>query len=126
MERKRIIKYLAVFFCLLWVVNVASNKFFWYQAIWWFDMPMHFAGGLAVSLLVSYVFYSFISKGLFSYRKIIFLILATVFIGVMWEVFEYVFNNVIGGVPWDFVDTMSDIFWDTIGSIAGAFFINNW
>jgi hypothetical protein len=126
MESKRIIKYTAIFFSLLALINILSMKFFWYQSIWWFDMPMHFVGGFTTLLLLAYLSYDRLQYDFLFYRKIILLILGAVLVGILWEVFEYVFNNIIAGVPWDIVDTSADIFWDTTGAVAALVFLRYW
>lgn len=126
MTRKRIIKYTAILFSLLAIINLLSMKFFWYQAISWFDMPMHFIGGFTTLLLLAYLFYSRLQYDFLFYRKIIFLILGAILVGFLWEVFEYVFNNIIAGIPWDMVDTSADLFWDTTGAIFALIFLRYW
>ncbi|MFA7192056.1 MAG: hypothetical protein WC089_02035 [Candidatus Paceibacterota bacterium] len=126
MTRKRIIKYTAILFSLLAIINILSMKFFWYQAIWWFDMPMHFVGGFTTLLLLTYFFYEKIQFDFLFYRKIILLIFGAILVGLLWEVFEYIFNNIIAGVPWDIVDTSADIFWDTTGAICALVFMRYW
>lgn len=126
MTSKRIIKYTAFVFSFLAIVNLLSMKFYWYQAIWWFDMPMHFLGGFAVLLVISYLFYSKLQFDFSLYRKIILLLLGAIFVGILWELFEYIFNNIIAGVPWDMIDTLSDIFWDTAGAVCAILFIRHW
>lgn len=126
MTRKRIIKYTAILFSVLAIINLLSMKFFWYQAIWWFDMPMHFIGGFTTLLLLTYIFYEKIQFDFLFYRKIILLMLGAVLVGLLWEVFEYVFNNIIAGVEWDIVDTSADLFWDTFGAFCALVFIRYW
>jgi hypothetical protein len=42
----------------MFVADLAATKFFWYYSISWFDMLMHFSGGLWVGLFFSLVFFA--------------------------------------------------------------------
>jgi len=123
-ERRSILKKLAFIIVFLALITFGALKFYWYQAIWWFDMPMHFLGGVVALLLSVYLLYSWISSKTFLKRFII-AIIAVLIIGVCWEIFEYIFNNIIAGIQFDLLDTLSDIFFDTLGAIAGFFLCYN-
>ena len=54
-----------------------------------------------------------------------FLLLGVVIIGIGWEVFEYIFNNLIGGLTFNLLDTVSDISFDIVGALVGIFLVKN-
>ncbi len=112
-SRSKILSLLAVNIILLSIVNYLARPFYWYYLIWWFDIPMHFWGGVVVLFLVLYIFYSRISR--FSKVPFLYLILSVFIVGVGWEVFEYIVNNVIAGQAFSLFDTISDICFDVAG-----------
>jgi hypothetical protein len=79
---------------------------------------MHFLGGFWIGLLYFYIFPAE-NKSFYLIFKIL---LFTLFIGIGWEVFEILFNNVIAVNPFDFSDTLSDIFFDLAGGGVSIFY----
>ena len=101
---------------VIFFINYLAMTFHWYSSIWWFDMPMHFLGGLWVGILFIWIFYG--KKLDFS---LIFKIIISVFlIGIFWEIFEIVVNNFTLADPFNLLDTISDVCFDVAG---GAFAI---
>ena len=102
-------------------------NFFWYYTIWYFDMPMHFLGGLWLSLFFiwffsltdfpRYVFYNHPDLKLFL-QTIVFVLI----VGVLWEFFEFFTNNYIGRDQFNIMDTSSDIFFDLAGGNLGFYY----
>jgi hypothetical protein len=86
-------------------------KFYWYSSIWYFDMPMHFLGGVWLGLASIYLF-SLKDDSLRSIFKIFFIVLL---VGIGWEVFEIFVNKFTIQDPFNFLDTVSDIFFDLSG-----------
>jgi len=85
-----------------WAVE---NFIFWKYV--WFDLPMHFLGGLALGVL---------AVGIINTRNVRYFILFLLLAFVGWEVFEYVF-----GVPREAnyaFDTSIDIVMDTLGALV--------
>lgn len=120
MDRKKLIKHLVFLMFFIFLTNFLAEKFHWYFSIWYFDMIMHFLGGFWVGF---FFLYTFLAKdpvlptaGLF--LKII---LSTLAIGILWEFYEY-FLNVVSFTSFDFKDTLSDIFFDLLGSFASIFY----
>jgi len=87
-----------------------------YEAIWWWDIPTHFFGGVWAGLFAAWL--------LQRYKKRFFIIQCAVMalsIGVCWEIFEYAFD--IGGSMFMSysADTIKDICMDTLGgTVAGT------
>lgn len=104
----------------IFIANFLATELYWYSLIWYFDMIMHFLGGLWVGLFFFYVF-SYIE----SVPKFLILafevLIATLVIGLLWELYEYVLN-VISLTPWDIIDTSSDVFFDLFGSFVSIFY----
>lgn len=93
-------------------------KFYWYSSIWWFDMPMHFLGGFWVGLLFLLMF----PLRNFSTKQIFEAIFGVLFIGILWEIFEIVVNDYTIQMPFNTLDTVSDICFDLAGSIFSVLY----
>ena len=113
-DRQKLLKRLSYLIILIFIFNLVAGKLYWYSSIWWFDMPMHFLGGVWVGLILIYLFRV---HGL-SNKTILGLLLGVLLVGVGWEFFEFAFVNPIAGNPFNTLDTLSDIFFDLAG---GAF-----
>ena len=106
MDRKIIFKYLSfLIFCIL-VLNLVAIKFYWYFTIRWFDMPMHFLGGLWLSSAIIWFF----RKLDLSLKSIFYTLAGVLLIGILWEVYEILINNNFAQNPFDLPDTLSDLF----------------
>ena len=55
MLRKSLLSSLGVSMCALALINLPATFFYWYSLVWWFDMSMHFLGGVAVFYLSALV-----------------------------------------------------------------------
>ena len=94
-----------------------ADKFYWYNSIWYFDIIMHFLGGVWVGLFFIYVF----SRR--SLDNLIFkVVLSVLLIGIFWEIFEFYVNNVVGRTPFNVVDTLFDIIFDFFGGLLSVLY----
>ena len=114
MDRKSLAKRLIYLIFFIFLVNFLANKLYWYSSIWYFDMLMHTLGGFWVGLLYLYVF----KPQKVSFRIVFKVILFILAIGIGWEVFEIMVNDVIARNPFNLLDTVSDIFFDLTGGIS--------
>ena len=114
MDRKKFIKPLIYLIFFILVINFLGNKFYWYSSVWYFDMIMHFLGGFWVGLAYFYIF----SPQSISLKLIFKILLAVLFIGIGWEVYEILVNDILAQNPFDFLDTLSDIFFDLFGGLC--------
>ena len=119
MERKKLVKRLVYLIFFILVVSFLANKFYWYSSIWYFDMFVHFLGGLWIGLLGFYIL--LIKKN--SSHEIFKILLFVLCIGIGWEVFEVLVNDVITRNPFDYLDTTSDIFFDILGGFCVILYI---
>jgi len=115
MVSKNLFKRILYLILFIFVANYLANKFYLYSSIWYFDMIMHFLGGLWLGLLVIWFLYSEITSSGFSLKLILKILLGVFLIGVFWEIFEIIFNNIIAQSPFNTLDTISDIFFDLAG-----------
>lgn len=125
-DKKPFPKPLLLFVFAIFVVQGLATYFYWYWRIWWFDMPMHFLGGLWVGLSMLWLFFlsgRFSNKGEQSTKTIFAVgILSVLTVAIVWEVFEYVVQLLFpSGTPYDILDTLSDIFWGITGGTIASF-----
>ena len=87
---------------------------------WWFDVGLHFLGGLCVSLALLSL-RNFKSK---TDAGLIFMVLfGTLFIGILWEIYELYFNfTSLSDGTYYWFDTLSDLILDICGGFFGALY----
>ncbi len=109
----------------VFVFHLIISMFNIYDVYQWFDIPMHFLGGLAISYTAVLFFRFFREKGFFDTRKELLLVLFVVsivsFVAVLWEFFEFflkTFFNVITQPSLN--DTLLDLFMGLFGGLIGG------
>lgn len=125
MHTQRFPKPLLVFILAIFSVQIIATAFYWYWRIPWFDIPMHFLGGMWVGMSVLW-FYLFSGKiknvatqGKF--RIFITVVISVFLVAFLWEVFEYVvFIMIPHGAPYNMPDTLGDILFGVFGGIAAT------
>jgi hypothetical protein len=126
MERKRLFKILTYLIVLLFLVNYVAVRLHWYVSIWWLDMPMHFMGGIFIGLLIVWFLFPKIFKEYFppmlSLDLVLKIVVGVLLIGVSWEFFEILVNNIFARAPFNTLDTISDIFFDLAGGTFAIFY----
>lgn len=98
----------------------------WHFYYWWVDMVLHFAGGFWVFVLARYVVDHYRITITGAHQKIarFFIFISfVVFVGVLWELFEFVLDRYITEsgftyLPRVFEDTLSDLVLDIMGGIT--------
>lgn len=83
-------------------------------------MPMHFMGGLWVGL--AFIWLSWGRE--FNWKLILKIILGVLLIGVLWEIFEVILNNYTTQLPFNTLDTLSDIFFDLAGGTFAVLYFS--
>lgn len=104
------------------VVNAFAEHYYWFWLMRWFDMPMHFAGGVWLAGVA--LWWRFFS-GRFTVEVSIKAIFAWVIVGALgvglaWEVYEAGVSYLTVGHINDMLDTMSDLIFDTLGGLTVA------
>src|SRR3989344_3116606 len=100
-----------LFTALMAFFHFSAGKYSLYWAFPWFDMLVHFTGGLWLGVISAYLYLSWSRiTGRAASR-----------IGVVWEIFEYV-NDITYTTNY-VTDTMSDLFLDVIGAFCSLYFI---
>ncbi|MBU0612342.1 hypothetical protein KKA39_02990 [Patescibacteria group bacterium] len=111
MNKKKLLIRLVFLILFIFALNYIATGFYWYFSIWYFDMLMHFLGGFWAGLAVIYV----LSSQELDFKLIIKVFLGVLLIGFLWEVFEVSVDKTISQNPFNFLDTVSDIFFDLAG-----------
>ena len=120
MDRKKLLARIVILMILLFIFDRLASKFYWYFTVWWFDMPMHFFGGIWVGL---FFLYAYKVKNI-SLRSVIEVTLSVLVMGILWEIFEFYVFNGIGRYPFDLLDTFSDIFFDLAGGLTAVWYVS--
>lgn len=106
---------------LIFLINWIAMTFHWYSIIWWFDMPMHFLGGIFIGMLYVYMI---IRRGtaLWSFKAVMWGLAAVLTIGVLWEVFEFSLDTWVTFRPQNPLDTLSDLCFDVAGGALALWY----
>lgn len=114
--RKASLLYTAlVLVVILGGLHLLAIHFYFYWTLWWFDILMHTLGGFAGTLFILW----FISP-VTGFRSAFIAILALLAIGVVWEIFEYVYDIAVIGNYWQ--DTIGDLISDVVGAILACLY----
>lgn len=117
---------------LLYLHFVLGEYNHFYVKIAWWDIFLHFGNSLILGFLGFILAYSLLLTSKMSTKPILaslFAISFSVFIGVIWEIFEFFMDYLFGFTMQKsgIVDTMTDLMMDTIGagvvSLAGFFYM---
>jgi hypothetical protein len=114
-------------FWLLLVVGVANwvgTELYLYWSIWWYDIPMHFMGGLWVALVVAWVYAFRVNINQKKFSSYVWVVIGgTLVVGIAWELYELCIDatSLADGIHY-ITDTASDIIMDTAGAIVGALY----
>ncbi len=105
------------------LVHVVATEFYLYWRYAWLDIPMHFLGGVVCifGLAILPFFRIRIPK---RYRTRFAYLIFAFLIGVLWEIFEYVYDIMNVNTLTDLiVDTGMDLTFDILGALFGYTFI---
>ena len=94
---------------LLWLLNYIAIQFYFYWTIAWYDIMMHFLGGLTIGVFLIYLLKIF-SLSTRSFLTIFILAMA---ISIAWEIFEYI--NDLNPIEGYMTDTLLDFLMDALG-----------
>ncbi len=101
---------------LLVMLHNAALEGSWYWKFPWFDLVMHFLGGLVFGCISVWILLRFFSeKHAFTY--LVWWLCGIVFVvGISWEVFEYLAD--VAFAEHYLLDTVSDMIMDLLGGLA--------
>jgi hypothetical protein len=116
MQRKLLFAQLVVV-ALLAVLDIyfgLMHMYFW--RFWWFDIPLHLLGGIAVGLFGAWVL---------TVRELpisfLFCVAMALGVGVAWEIFEYASHMGGSAFMGYTVDTIKDLVDDVLGGTMAAY-----
>lgn len=118
-----LIAWLAVLLALL---HLAAIRFNLYYSIIWFDVVVHFVGGVFAGLWALQIFlYRNIGDTMAPSRTKIFLtaILGSLLLGLFWEIFEWSTGLIFTAKSTYAFDTVLDFVADVAGGIAAAVYM---
>ena len=128
MDRKKLLRHLVFLMFFIFLADILAKQFYWYFSIWYFDILMHFLGGIWLGLFFLWFFSIKNLSSLkwllnfdgfqFVYQTVLFVL----FIGVLWEFFEFYTINYISQESFNVSDTISDIFFDLAGAFTAIFY----
>lgn len=119
--------HLPLFIVLLSFVVAAAHatalNFYLYWTFWWFDLSVHFLGGLWVALTSLWIYIFIRGDKELSRRRTFFIVLISIIVvGGLWEAFEY-FAGISPGNNF-IIDTTTDGLMDLLGAGAGILYFN--
>lgn len=105
---------------LIAILHILAIELYFYWALWWFDVLIHFLGGLWIGLSVLwFVFLSgYVTRFQLQYTNALILtLLSIIVVAVGWEVFEFFVENPLEE---NYVfDTITDLIMGTLGALSG-------
>lgn len=120
--RKRLFNRAAIAVFGTFLFNTLGVYLALYWIIWWYDIPMHFFGGLFTGLLVVYILLSYKKTAYIqTFKIILFSLLLTFLITILWEFYEYFIKTILAGEKFDLIDSSSDILFGMIGALQAIF-----
>lgn len=96
------------------VLHILAVAFYLYSFYWWFDIPLHFLGGLSVGLTALYWRGRIAPFAAAAGAALAF--------GLMWELFEYAAGITLNGIGSYPLDTVKDLFLDAAGGLLAYLF----
>jgi len=94
----------------------------YYGDIWWYDIPMHFFGGLWAVMFLMWSLSTQYGKNLLKYLCLKNILIFAIAVGFLWEILELIldFENIYRqGYPFD---TFMDLIMDFLGGLMGSIF----
>lgn len=101
--------------------HLSVLQFYLYWRFWWFDILTHFLGGLWVGISFLWLFFQSERVNIIKNNKnynLAVAFLASLFVGIMWEVFEYYSGIAVSDASNYAIDTATDISFGLIGGFA--------
>jgi hypothetical protein len=125
--KKKIFRALTSVYVLMAVLFAVGSLYGFFATIWWYDIPLHFLGGLWVSFsgVYIYLFSNFFSKPKTTKKTLFYSAFLTVLLlGIMWEIFEYCTGLSVRWYYSNELDTIKDIFMDLLGAILAYVYVS--
>ena len=115
------------------ILHIFATEFGLYESFWWFDIPMHFIGGLGVAVAIIEILNIFVAEKKLVIESLIlktlFIIGLTALFAVAWEFLEFFLDFYYSaGMQSSLTDTMKDLSMGIIGAnvIAGLVLLKSY
>lgn len=106
-------------------LEILASVFYWYWIYWWFDILMHFLGGLWVGAATLWFLFSsgYFRPQEWTIRAILFATAGCVLgVALAWEAFEYAVRLLVPQpFPYDLEDTTADVIVGLLGGLTATF-----
>ena len=116
--------FLIVLLTAIAALHAHALKFNIYWTVWWYDIPMHFLGGVWTGFLgLVFIYRNRSLSEVTLSKKIYYALLSAIVAGIIWEIFEYHFG--LYGVSKNFYikDTAKDLVTDMLGGVTVPFLL---
>ncbi len=126
MKKNRALHVAAFLVVGVFVLNLLATYLHLYWVFSWFDMLMHFLGGVAAGYLVYIILYKKASS-LQQDSPVLFIFLivgGTLVIGFLWEILEVVLDTFFRSqLAPALSDSLSDLFFDALGGMVAGLWV---
>ena len=113
------------FLVLVGILQLLAAKYNLYYHQAWYDIMMHFLGGVTVGLAL--VSLATLTRPITTRRQLLWYIFwGIIAVGMAWEIFEHVANIQETFGPTNLPDTGLDLVMDTIGAFVAIIPFTNW
>ncbi len=125
MTKQKIFVLLVLLLYVIFALHLTALYFHWYWIFWWYDILLHFLGGLWLGGTALWFLKYVRNKDIFNniFSRYVYPIIFVTFIGIAWEVFEFSLDTFIIFQTNDIVDTISDLGMDVVGGLTASLLI---
>jgi len=103
---------------IIFVLHLISLRNDYYWLIWWYDIMMHFLGGVWVVLVLIWLNQLKAAAVVLTFKRVLTTI---VVVGLAWEIYELLFNQTFIDAKGYGLDTVLDLIMNTVGATAVYF-----
>ena len=126
MNRKWLLLIGAADLLILSLLDKVAYQHFFYWRFGWYDTLMHLIGGLAIGLVSSWVYLEKKDRSLepvLDWNKLLFFNFSfALVIGLVWELFELVFDRI---VVFSLLDSLDDLLFGMAGSLLAGLLVGS-
>lgn len=124
-SQKHFSRMLLALVAFIFILHSVAQAQFLYWRYWYFDMPMHFLGGVFLGFLVVYCILFFYKQTDFSKKYYwVLIILFWVFVlSIGWEFYEFFIDHSFSTRVPNYLDTFSDFGFDLAGGCVSILFL---
>lgn len=119
MKARKIIWYLAIVAILIGVGQEVAIAYSLYWSLWWYDIVMHFLGGLWIGLIALWFYKAFAGEEAESGKGYLVALVTVVVVGILWEVMEILAGLTLTQANYE-MDTVLDLIMDVAGAVFAS------